>query len=34
MPKLYDLGWEKPVPLVERYLRLEVDERVDAHGET
>jgi len=33
MPKLYDLGWEKPVPLVERYLRLEVDERVDAHGE-
>ena len=33
MPKLYDLGWEKPVTLVERYLRLEVDERVDAHGE-
>jgi len=32
MPKLYDLGWEKPVTLVERYLRLEVDERVDAHG--
>ena len=31
MPKLYDLGWEKPVTLVERYLRLEVDERVDAH---
>jgi N-methylhydantoinase A len=33
MPKLYDLAWEKPVTLVERYLRLEVDERVDAHGE-
>jgi N-methylhydantoinase A len=32
MPKLYDLGWEKPVTLVERYLRLEVDERVDSHG--
>ncbi len=32
MPKLYDLSWEKPPALVERYLRLEVDERVDAHG--
>ena len=32
MPKLYDLSWEKPVTLVERYLRREVDERVDAHG--
>jgi N-methylhydantoinase A len=32
MPKLYDLSWEKPATLVERYLRLEVDERVDAHG--
>ena len=32
MPKLYDLAWEKPVTLVERYLRLEVDERLDAHG--
>src|SRR5215471_14040621 len=32
MPKLYDLSWEKPVPLVERYLRVEVDERVDAQG--
>jgi N-methylhydantoinase A len=32
MPKLYDLSWEKPVTLVERYLRLEVDERVDAQG--
>ncbi|GAA4127374.1 hydantoinase/oxoprolinase family protein [Aminobacter aganoensis] len=32
MPKLYDLHWDKPVPLVERYLRLVVDERVDAAG--
>jgi N-methylhydantoinase A len=32
MPRLYDLAWEKPVPLVERYLRLAVDERVDAYG--
>jgi N-methylhydantoinase A len=33
MPKLYDLHWDKPAPLVERYLRLVVDERVDAAGE-
>jgi N-methylhydantoinase A len=33
MPRLYDLGWEKPPPLVERYLRLEVTERVNARGE-
>src|SRR5258707_12629127 len=32
MPKLYDMAWTKPVPLVERYLRQVVDERVDAHG--
>ncbi|MBI2202363.1 MAG: hydantoinase/oxoprolinase family protein, partial [Candidatus Rokubacteria bacterium] len=32
MPKLYDLTWQKPVTLVERYLRREVDERIDAHG--
>jgi len=32
MPRLYDLTWEKPAPLVERYLRREVTERVDAHG--
>jgi len=32
MPRLYDLTWEKPPPLVERYLRAEVDERVDARG--
>ena len=32
MPRLYDLTWEKPAPLVERYLRMEVDERIDADG--
>src|SRR5205807_4816068 len=32
MPKLYDIGWTKPQPLVERYLRQVVDERVDAAG--
>ena len=32
MPRLYDIGWMKPAPLVERYLRKVVDERVDAHG--
>jgi len=33
MPKLYDLHWEKPPPLVERFRRLEVNERVDIRGE-
>jgi N-methylhydantoinase A len=32
MPRLYDLKWEKPPPLVERYLRLEVTERMDHRG--
>ncbi|MEE8284600.1 MAG: hydantoinase/oxoprolinase family protein [Alphaproteobacteria bacterium] len=32
MPRLYDLTWEKPVPLVERHLRVVVDERVNAEG--
>src|SRR5262249_9578091 len=32
MPRLYDLTWTKPPPLVERYLRHVVDERVDAAG--
>src|SRR6266850_1949306 len=32
MPKLYDLAWTKPAPLVERYLRQVVDERIDHHG--
>ncbi|RLA29523.1 MAG: hydantoinase/oxoprolinase family protein [Gammaproteobacteria bacterium] len=31
-PHLYDFDVRKPVPLVPRYLRLEVDERVDACG--
>jgi len=33
MPRLYDIAWEKPPPLVERYLRLEVAERTSARGE-
>ena len=32
MPRLYDLAWEKPPPLVERHLRVTVDERIDARG--
>jgi len=32
MPRLYDIGWQKPVPLVERYLRLTLNERIDASG--
>jgi N-methylhydantoinase A len=32
MPRLYDLAWHKPPPLVERYLRTVVDERVNVHG--
>jgi N-methylhydantoinase A len=32
MPRLYDLTWNKPPPLVERYLRVVVDERVNVHG--
>ena len=31
-PRLYDLTYRKPPPLVERRLRLEVRERVDARG--
>ena len=33
MPSLYDIEWEKPPPLVARYLRLEVTERVNHRGE-
>ena len=33
MPRLYDITWQKPPVLVERYLRVEVDERVSARGE-
>ena len=32
MPRLYDLHWEKPMPLIERYLRRTVKERVDSEG--
>lgn len=33
MPRLYDLRWEKPAPLVPRHLRLGVPERVNVRGE-
>ncbi len=33
MPRLYDMAWQKPPPLVERYLRRTVAERVRASGE-
>src|SRR3954470_14739662 len=32
-PQMYDLFWEKPQELVERYLRYEVGERMSADGE-
>src|SRR5215216_3416456 len=32
MPRLYDLARTKPAPLVERYLRKTVDERIDHKG--
>ena len=32
IPKLYDLFFDKPPTLIERYLRLELSERVDASG--
>ena len=32
MPRLYDLKWEKPPALVDRYLRFEVNERLDEKG--
>jgi N-methylhydantoinase A len=32
IPLLYDLGWEKPAPLVERAWRFPVRERLDARG--
>jgi N-methylhydantoinase A len=33
MPRLYDIAWEKPPPLVARYLRRTVDEGVRHTGE-
>ncbi len=33
MPRLYDIAWTKPPPLVERFLRVVVDERIAADGE-
>lgn len=33
MPRLYDIAWEKPPPLVDRYLRRVVDERIGAKGQ-
>ena len=32
MPRLYDIGWTKPVPLVPRHLRLAVDEKTRPDG--
>ena len=32
MPRLYDMSWTKPPPLVERRLRTEVEERINAAG--
>jgi len=32
MPRLYDMSWTKPPPLVERRLRTEVAERINAQG--
>jgi N-methylhydantoinase A len=32
IPMSYDLGWEKPVPLVERALRFAIGERIGADG--
>ena len=32
IPFSYDLNWQKPAPLVDRFLRCEVSERVDAAG--
>jgi N-methylhydantoinase A len=31
-PTMFDLGWEKPAPLIRRRYRMEVDERVTADG--
>ncbi len=31
-PDMFDLTWDKPLPLVRRQLRREIDERMDARG--
>jgi N-methylhydantoinase A len=33
MPRLYDIAWTKPPPLIERHLRVVVDERIDHLGQ-
>ncbi len=33
MPQLYNIQWAKPEPLVPRYLRFEVNERIDSNGD-
>lgn len=33
MPRLYDLTWNKPTPLVPRHMRIEVNERISKNGE-
>jgi len=33
MPVMYDITWQKPTPLIPRYLRFEVKERIDTKGE-
>lgn len=33
IPMSYDLGWQKPAPLVEREWRFGIEERLDARGE-
>ena len=32
-PRMYDLKWVKPKPIIPRHLRFEVDERVRHTGE-
>jgi N-methylhydantoinase A len=32
IPQLYNIGWDKPEPLISRALRFEVPERIDARG--
>src|SRR5712691_7535925 len=32
MPRLYDMSWTEPPPLIERHVRTEIGERVNAEG--